>query len=155
MPAHVDVEGMYVLILPVLQTSDAARFERGMVAFRALPAPRDWIGYTNRAGVMQQLGDLPAAVDYSGRALALNPDNPGVLNNHCYILYSAGRAAEALPFCERAVAAAPQVAAIHDSMSDVLAALGRCDEAQRAIERARALDPSSADYRQPISCTAR
>jgi tetratricopeptide (TPR) repeat protein len=154
MPPGVDVESMYVLILPVLQTTDQERYERALGAFRALPAPQDYVSYSNRAGLLQQLGDHAGAIDYSSRALALRPDDPGVLNNHCYVLYSAGRALDALPFCERALTAVPHIAAVHDSMSDVLAALGRCDEAERAIARARELDPSSASYREPIVCSA-
>jgi tetratricopeptide (TPR) repeat protein len=151
-PPHVDAEGVYVLILPVLQAGEPARFERALAGFRALPAPTDFVSYSNRASVLQELGDLPGAVAYSASALTLQPDHPAVLNNHCYILYAAGRAGEALPFCERALAAAPHVAAIHDSLSDVLAALGRCEEAERAIARAREQDPSSASYREPITC---
>lgn len=114
LPPQVDVESMYVLILPVLQTSDPARFERAVVAFRALPGPADWVSYSNRAGVLQQLGDHTGALEHSARALELRPNDPGVLNNHCYVLYAASRPAQALPYCERALAGAPQIAAVHD-----------------------------------------
>jgi Flp pilus assembly protein TadD len=153
-PPGLQEDVIYAFILPVLHTGDPQRFRAALREFIALPAI-DWTSYANRAAVMQEIGDLSGAVEMSSRALAMAPDEPGVLNNHCYILYSAGRAAEALPYCERAIAAAPGEAAIRDSMSDVLAALGRCAEAEREIAEARRLDPSSPDYRQPIACAAR
>ena len=108
-PAGLNEEIIYVYILPVLQAGDPSRFETARTAFQAIPA-QGWESYANRAAVLQEIGDLPGALNMSARALAEAPNDPGVLNNHCYILLQAGRAADALPFCERAVAAAPNAA---------------------------------------------
>jgi Flp pilus assembly protein TadD len=148
-----NVEMIYVYILPVLQAGDLQRFETALQAFRALPA-MGWESYANRAAVLQEIGDVAGALDMSGRALAMAPDDPGVLNNHCYILLQAGRAGEALPFCERAVRAVPSVAAARHSLAEVFAALGRCAEAERELAEARRLDPVTVDYQRPLSCQA-
>lgn len=152
MPAHVDREMMYALILPVLQTGDSALFASALAEYEALPA-NDWYSFAGRAAVFDQLGRRNEALAASEQALRLAPDDPGVLNNHCAILTNNERAADALSFCQRAVAAAPGVAAIRDSLSDALAALGRCEEAEREIVEARRLDPASPSYARPIECT--
>jgi Flp pilus assembly protein TadD len=153
-PAGLNPEIVYVYILPVLQAGDRQRFETALVAFRALPAAEGWGSYANRAAVLQEIGDLAGALEMSGRALAQAPNEPSVLNNHCYVLLRQGRAAEALPYCDRAVAAAPAVAAVRHSMAEVLAALGRCREGERELREARRLDPASVDYQQPLNCRA-
>lgn len=151
-PSYIDPEMIYVLILPLLQAGDQTRFQTALQEFRALPAS-DWLSYTNRAGVLDQIGDSAGALEMSSRALALAPNQPGAQNNHCAILYGLRRYAEALPYCEAATAGAPNIAAVRDSMSDLYAALGRCGEAQRENAEARRLDPSRPDYREAIVCT--
>jgi Flp pilus assembly protein TadD len=153
-PPGLNEELVYVYILPVMQAGDPEHFETARAAFMAMPA-QGWESYANRAAVLQEIGDLPHAVDMSSRALAEAPNDPMVLNNHCYILLQAGRAADGLPFCERAVAAAPNVAAVRHSVAQVYAALGRCTEAERELNEARTLDPASTEYQQPLTCAAR
>jgi tetratricopeptide (TPR) repeat protein len=152
-PAGLNEELIYVYMLPVLQAGDPQRFQTALQAFRALPAT-SWESYGNRAAALQEIGDLPGALDMSGRALAQAPNDPGVLNNHCYILLKVGRAVEALPFCERAVRAVPNIAAVRHSLAEVLAALGRCAEAEHELGEARRLDPVTIDYQQPLTCSA-
>jgi tetratricopeptide (TPR) repeat protein len=152
MPAHVDREMMYALILPVLQTGDPAQFASALAEYQALPA-NDFYSIAGRAAVFDQLGRRNEALAASEQAVRLAPNDPGVQNNHCAILTNNDRAADALPFCQSAVAGAPEVAAVRDSLSDALAALGRCAEAEREIAEARRLDPASPNYARPIVCT--
>jgi Flp pilus assembly protein TadD len=95
---------------------------------------------------------MTGALEMSQRALALAPSEPRVLNNHCYILYSADRAVDALPFCERAVIAAPDAPEVRHSLASVYAALGRCEEAEGALGEARRLDPATVEYQRAIAC---
>lgn len=152
LPPGTDLEMVYVYLLPVWQSGDAARFDAALAEFAQLPA-RDWISYANRAAALQQIDRPEQALELSARAVAMAPNEPAALNNHCYILHTLERNVEALPFCERAAAGAPTAAAVRDSLSDVLAALGRCTEAEREIAEARRLDPSFPGYRDPIVCT--
>lgn len=146
-------EMIYVYLLPVWQSGDPGRFEQAVARFRALPVT-DWISMSNRASVLQEIGDNVGALEFSARAVAAAPDEPAALNNHCYILLQVGRAAEGLPFCERAVARAPTAAPARHSLAEVLAALGRCGEAQAQLAEARRLDPATASYQAPLACTA-
>lgn len=139
-------------ILPILKTSDPASFGPARAMFIALPV-EDWAGLSNRAAVLQQLGEYDAALFDSKRALDLQPDQPGPLNNHCYTLIQAGQAERGLPFCERAVALAPDIAPIRHSYASALAAMGRCGDAERQLAEARRLEPAAARYREPLTCT--
>jgi tetratricopeptide (TPR) repeat protein len=76
------------------------------------------------------------------QALALNPDQPQVLNYLGYSLVDRGeKLEEALGMIERAVAAEPQSGYIVDSLAWALYRLGRIDEALAPMERASLLEP--------------
>ncbi|HVY83705.1 MAG TPA: hypothetical protein VG943_01120 [Caulobacterales bacterium] len=149
-----DIDVIYAAILPILNDAHDPAFTPTLNAYKALPAA-DWVSYVNQAGLLEQLHDIDGALAADTRAFALQPDNPVVLNTHCYILTRAGRAQEALPFCERAVAAAPSVAPVHHSYASALAALGQCDRANAELAQARRLDSASLEYRRPLTCRAR
>jgi Flp pilus assembly protein TadD len=154
LPAGVEIDVSYAFILPVLKATAPEQFPSAMREFMALPAA-DWVGYTNRSAVLQETGNLPEALQLSSRALELAPNEPSVLNNHCYIQLQLGDAEAALPYCERALAAAPQIPEVRHSMAAVYAGLGRCEEAQRELAEARRLDPATVEYQRPIACSAR
>jgi tetratricopeptide (TPR) repeat protein len=138
-------------ILPILKDGDPA-FDRARAMFEALPA-EDWLSLTRRANTLTSLGEYAGAVSSSKRALDLQPDEPMLRNNHCYTLVEAGRAAEGLPYCEQAVAAIPDAAPVRHSYAAALAGLGRCADAERQLAEARRLEPSSALYREAMTCT--
>lgn len=144
---------VYELVLPILKERGDSGFTGGLAAYRSIPVS-DWIGWANRAAVLEQLGDFQAAIAANGEALKLNAGHPAVLNNHCYILVRAGNAADAMPYCERAVAAAPNEASIRHSFASALAATGKCVEANAELDAARRLDPTSVTYKQPLDCKA-
>ncbi|MDP3802199.1 hypothetical protein [Brevundimonas sp.] len=141
-----------VRILATLKTGDAAMFESARAMFIALPV-EGADALSNRAGALEQLGEFDAALVDSKRAVDMQPDDPGPLNNHCYILIRAGQAEQGLPYCERAVALAPEIAPIRHSYASALAAMGRCADGRRQLAEARRLDPGSALYREPMACT--
>lgn len=148
----VDREGALALLLPIFYEARAPEAEPARQEFMAF-APDDWIGWSNRAAVLQQVGDLPGALAASGRAIQLAPNEPGAQNNHCYILALNHRAAEAVPYCERAVAQLPQVAGVRHSLAFALAGAGQCTRAREELLRVRQLDPLSPEYQQDIPCT--
>jgi tetratricopeptide (TPR) repeat protein len=149
--APVDVELVYSLILPPLRQANDPRYLDAFYAYRALPA-RDWISLSRRAAVFEELGDRAAALEASAQAVALKPDEPAVLNNHCYALARAGRGTEALAFCERAIRLAPAVAPIRDSYAVALAAAGQCSRARDQLAEAQRLDPTAVIYRRTLEC---
>lgn len=141
------------LVLPILKKGRDPAFEPAFAAFRALPV-KDVAAHGDLALVLEQLGDFEGALEASLVTVKAEPANPGYLNNHCYILVRAGRAAEGLPFCEKAVQGAPDVAAVRHSLAAALAGAGRCAEAEAALAEARRLDPATVLYQQPIECAA-
>ena len=141
-----------VRILPILKGGEAGRFESARALFIALPV-EDWAALSNRAGVLEQLGEYEAALVDSKRAVELQPREPAPLNNHCYVLTRAGRPQEGLPFCERAVALAPDIAPLRHSYASALAGMGRCADSERQLAAARRLDPAGALYRVSLACT--
>ncbi|HEX8901829.1 tetratricopeptide repeat protein [Vitreimonas sp.] len=147
----VDRELVYAAILPVLHAAGDEQAEAVRVSYLQMPAV-DWVSWANRAGVLQQIGDLRGALSASEQSLQLQPDHPAVLNNHCYILTLLGRANEALPYCERAVEAAPGIAGARHSLASAYAALGQCGNARVQLDEARRLDPESEDYRHDLAC---
>jgi Flp pilus assembly protein TadD len=148
-----DPEEILPNILPILKRASDPEFAGALTMYQAIPA-RDWISHANRAGVLQELGDLPGALAANGQAMKLQPDHPAVLNNACYMLALARRPAEGLPYCERAVAAAPDVAAVRHSYATALAALGRCAAAEAEMATARRIDGVSQAYREKLDCKA-
>lgn len=148
----VDREGALALLLPIFYAAGAPETQSVRQDYMAF-APEDWIGWSNRAAVLQQIGDLPGALTASERAIRLAPNEPGALNNHCYILALNNRAAEGVPYCERAVAALPQIAGIRHSLAFALAGAGQCVRAREELARVRQLDPLSPEYQQDIPCT--
>lgn len=142
---------IYELILPILKANRDPGLPGALSAYSVLPA-QTWIDWANRAAVLEQMDDLPAAVKANLEALKLAPTHPAVLNNHCYILTRSGDAKSALPYCQKALEAAPDQAAVHHSYASALAGAGQCAQANTELEAARRLDPSSATYKKPLTC---
>ncbi len=141
------------LILPLLKAGNDPAFEPALAAFHRIPVT-DWVGHSQRASVLKNLGDIDGALDNNARAMAGSPDHPGLLNNQCYYLMLADRSPEAIGFCQRAVEREPDEATFHHSYATALARVGRCAEAEAEITTARRLDPSAVSYREPLVCPA-
>lgn len=111
---------------------------------------RAWFLYFSRGIAYSQDGDSVAAEDDFRAALAINPDQPQVLNYLGYSLVEEQRKLdEALDMIERAVAASPDSGYIVDSLGWVYYRLGRYDEAVVQMEHAvelEAVDPVVNDH---------
>lgn len=142
----------YALILPLLYKAEDPLFRPALAAYLELPVDQpDEIAM--RAGVLTDIGQYAEARQASDRALELLPDDPYVMNTHCYLLSLTGHAAEGVPYCESAAALAPDLAPVRHSLATALAGAGRCEESAAALAEARRLEPSSVLYRQTIPCT--
>jgi len=110
-----------------------------------LIAPDDtriWLLYFSRGVAYAQDGDPVAAEADFRAALAVNPDQPQVLNYLGYSLVEEQRNLdEALEMIKRAVAASPDSGYIVDSLGWVYYRLGRYEEAVVQMERAVELEP--------------
>lgn len=109
-----------------------------------------WLLYYSRGIAYDRSGDGTASEADFRAALALNPEQPQVLNYLGYSLVEQKRNLdEALDMIERAVAASPDSGYIVDSLGWVLYRLGRYDEALVQMERAAeliAVDPVVNDH---------
>ncbi|WP_295509790.1 tetratricopeptide repeat protein [uncultured Sulfitobacter sp.] len=112
--------------------------------------PQRWVLFYARGISEERGGDLDEAEADFRAALAINPDQPQVLNYLGYSLVEQGRNLdEALNMIERAVAASPGSGYIVDSLGWVLYRLGRYEEAVSQMERAVelvAVDPVVNDH---------
>ncbi|OAN80532.1 hypothetical protein A8B82_00325 [Sulfitobacter sp. EhC04] len=109
-----------------------------------------WVLYYSRGIAYERSGDMAASeIDFRA-ALAVNPEQPQVLNYLGYSLVEQQRNLdEALDMIERAVAASPDSGYIVDSLGWVLYRLGRYEEAVDQMERAvelLAVDPVINDH---------
>jgi tetratricopeptide (TPR) repeat protein len=124
------------------------RFDEAEVAYTAaidlLPevTENNWVLFFYRGIAHEQSKDwAPAEADFR-QALALNPDQPQVLNYLGYGLVDRGeKLDEALGMIEKAVAGDPDQGYIIDSLAWALFKLGRYKEALGPMERASLLEP--------------
>lgn len=148
----VDADVVFALIIPILKRGQDVNYAAALETYRKLPVD-DWSVLARRAGVFEQIGENDLAVQTSTQVLAMQPDDPGVLNNHCVILAETGHAQDALQYCEHALRLVPNIAAVHDSYAEALANAGRCAESEREEATAHRLDAVSVEYQQNHACT--
>jgi Flp pilus assembly protein TadD len=105
-----------------------------------------WQLYYMRGVARQQSGDWPSAEADMKKALALNPDEPEVLNYLGYSWIDRGeRLAEAKSMIEKAVAAKPESGPIVDSLGWAYYRLGDYKKAVDQLEHAAELEPADPD----------
>lgn len=124
------------------------RFEEASKAYdRALALyddrnPAKWFVHYTRGITNHKLDIWPAAEADFRAALALNPDQPQVLNYLGYSLVERGeKMDEALGMIKTAADARPDNGAIVDSLGWVLFQMGQYDEAVVHLEQAASLEP--------------
>lgn len=144
--SHPDMPSVHVALGDALRRlerwSEAAEAYDAAVARIGEPERRHWSLFYSRAIVneRQKLWDK-AEPDFL-QALALEPDQPQVLNYLGYSYIEMGiKLEEALAMIERAVAGQPDSGYIIDSLAWGLFRLGRFEEAVEPMERASVLEP--------------
>jgi Flp pilus assembly protein TadD len=150
----VDLDLVYAAVTVIFKKNNDVRFEPSLRALLSR-SPTDAPGWSNRGALLGDLERHSEAVVASQRAVRMEPNNPLVLNNHCFILTQAGRANEGLPVCAKAIRLAPNISPIRSSYSTTLAKLGRCTEAAEQKAIALRLDPNSEEALKPLECTRR
>ena len=113
------------------------------LALYSVQDPAKWFVHYTRAISRHKIDNWTGAEADFRAALALNPDQPQVLNYLGYSLVERGeKMDEALTMIETAVAASPDTAAIVDSLGWVLFKRGDYDGAVVHLERAAELSPT-------------
>jgi len=122
-----------------------AAYDRAMALMEARGLEADWPAYFSRAVSHERLGQWPQAEADFRAALAIEPDQPTVLNYLGYSLVERQEDLdEALEMIERAVAGEPDSGYITDSLAWALYRMGRYDAALPHMEQAVALLPTDA-----------
>jgi tetratricopeptide (TPR) repeat protein len=121
---------------------EAAPVYETAVVLLGTPQPEHWSLFFSRAIVFERMKVWDRAEPDFRQALALNPDQPQVLNYLGYSFLEQNRNLdEALGMIERAVAQSPDSGYIVDSLAWGLFRLGRYAEAVEPMERASLLEP--------------
>ncbi|MDF1727864.1 MAG: tetratricopeptide repeat protein [Sulfitobacter sp.] len=144
--SHGEVAAVHSALGDTLRGAEdyAAAIEAYNSALELAPetAPVRWVLYYSRGIAHERLGNDVAMEEDFRAALALNSEQPQVLNYLGYSLVEQDRNLdEALDMIERAVAASPNSGYIVDSLGWVLYRLGRYEEAVVQMERAVELMP--------------
>ncbi len=144
--SHADVLGVHVALGDALRRDE--RYAEALVAYNTamtlvpVPGAQHWTILYSRGVSHERSGNWPAAETDFRQALALNPDQPQVLNYLGYSFVERGENLdEALSLIERAVAAEPQSGYIVDSLAWAYFQLGRFADAVVPMERASLLEP--------------
>lgn len=98
----------------------------------------NFIAYT----LAEEGRELPRALEYATRAVALDPDNGRVRDTLGWTYYMLGRYEEAERELSLAVEAGVSEAVIYEHLGDARAALGDADGAAEAWETALAIEPA-------------
>jgi DNA-binding winged helix-turn-helix (wHTH) protein/Tfp pilus assembly protein PilF len=93
-------------------------------------------------GYMCSSGQRAAAVEHYEKAVAIDPDNPLVLNILAGLAADEGRWDEAIAFQRRAVAAEPLSLAAAENLADFLFLAGRIEDAKTQFAKVLELDPT-------------
>jgi tetratricopeptide (TPR) repeat protein len=144
--SHGDLVMVQYSLGDLLRTEE--RFDEAEVAYTAAlglvgeVTEDHWFLYFYRGIAHEQSKDWAAAEADFRAALALNPNQPQVLNYLGYGLVDRGeKLDEALKMIQRAVAADPEKGYIIDSLAWALFRLGRYEEALAPMEKASLLEP--------------
>ncbi len=144
--AHPDVIEVQLALGDLLRRQE--RYSEALPAYDAAvaliktPQPADWAVYYMRGICHERLQQWPAAEADLRQALALQPDQPEVLNYLGYGMIERGeKLDEALGMIKRAVAARPDDGYIVDSLSWAYYRLGEYRKALPIAERASQLMP--------------
>lgn len=93
--------------------------------------------------------NLPKAMDFISRAVALRPDDGYILDSYGWAYYRLGNMEKAVEWLEKSVALVPDDSTILDHLADAYFQIGRETEARFKWQRARELS-RDADFRASV-----
>ncbi|MGB7541203.1 MAG: tetratricopeptide repeat protein, partial [Burkholderiales bacterium] len=136
-PANVQAAQAAVAVL-----CDAKRPAEALARCKGLLSrhPNDAQLHFNTGAVCEALGDLPGALQHYDRALALDPDFVGALQNRGIVLTRLGRAQEAVENNRKFASLRPRSVDAHYNLAESCLAARRYDEAASAARQALAID---------------
>jgi serine/threonine protein kinase/Flp pilus assembly protein TadD len=138
---HQQPPGFLLLVANALPIESPSRLE--LVRRVQFAYPGDfWVNH--KLGFdLAHAGKVAEAIRYYTAALALRPDNPGVLLNRAKALRQAGELETAIADLRRAITLAPRYAGAYNNLGVALDDQKKLDEAILAYRKAIELDPKS------------
>lgn len=119
-----------------------AAYDEALARIRE-PHPRDWMLHYAHAMTLDAKGNWPAAEAALKKALALQPDQPSLLNYLGYSWIDRGlNLEEGKAMIEKAVAQRPHDGFFTDSLGWALFKLGKPEQAVEMLEKALGLEPA-------------
>ncbi len=136
---------------------DSLRLEdaRQQFAFALGEDPEDPIACCRMGVCLCLLGLQQEAINHGSRAAGIAPDNPLVLQNYAWILYTAQRFAEAKKVILEAIRVVPELAEAHTLLALIYIRLNDNENGKRSAQTALSLDPNSSDAHQVRAIAAR
>ena len=107
--------------------------------------PRNPVRHTTLARMFQLLGRFAESEAAYRNALAVDPNNLGILSELSQVVAAQERLDEALQLAERVLALAPDSAVAHLRKGLILEQAGRLPESLRCVQTALEFDPNHAD----------
>jgi tetratricopeptide (TPR) repeat protein len=105
--------------------------------------PGDFWANNNLGTMLEAAGKHAEAIRYHTAALALRPDNPGVLVNRANALLNVGERAASMADAQRAIEIAPRYATAYNCLGNALLEQFKFDAAIVAYRTAIKLDPDA------------
>jgi tetratricopeptide (TPR) repeat protein len=104
----------------------------------------------NYAGYLcaEQGIELDQALDWTGRAIAIEPDNAAYLDSHGWVLHKLARYEEAVEFLERARRLDPRESEILVHLAKAYRAAGRVADGRRLLRDLLADEPGDREARE-------
>ena len=93
-------------------------------------------------------GEFKKAHGYIQHALAMDPDNPAILDSMGWVLYKQGKAAQGVDYLERAHKGAGGDPTIAGHLIRTYLALGRKDQARALLKKALNQSPDNAELKR-------
>jgi tetratricopeptide (TPR) repeat protein len=113
--------------------------------------PRNPLRHSTLARMFQLLGRFAESEAAYLNALALDPNNLGILSDLSQVVAAQKRFDEALQLADRVLAPAPNSALAHLRKGLIFEQAGRLAEARRSVHTAAELDPNLADAQAALS----
>lgn len=138
--------GVSPLFLAAFEAHRAGRIAEAERGYRAVlqKEPRNPDAWHLLGLIAQHHRDLPTAVEYVQKALALSGPNASFLTNLGVIYEDMGRSGDAVDVLRKALALTPHDFTAHFTLGNALKSLSRFKEALEHYQRAAALQPQNA-----------
>lgn len=102
------------------------------------------IAYLNEGNQLKEAGFYDRALECYAKALAINPENSEIHNQHAEVYCLQGKAEEAIACCHKALTIQPNYAVAYKTLGNAFLAGGKLEEARESYAKAVEIQPDYA-----------